>query len=618
MRFPIRYRFYWHIVVLTGLLLFASRAAAQTLETLSLVIEAPGVIETSGLTVELTAYVDYTIVPDGLEAATLTYQLPDAATVISAENGEIDEESGTLVWTEIEGSGRLTVSLSIETQGQSVDILHKATLVLPADDGDQQFVTQNITKIRAPLATPVSTEPALPTPLTIQRAPLRFEVSDDDTWTLPLNLSQAGSGTAPKLLTDQDGNLHVIWLDLIAGPMHIMWNGRVWSRPQSIPVPFAPFEPLLRVGTDNTIHAIWRDFKENLYYSSVSAENLGEGGAWSTIRLIRQQVKAADLQIDAQNEPHIVYIRNESENALTAAIEHRAADNQHTIVDVSPYLRSVQSADANIDFALVDDQLYLAWDNPQLGRVMAARSQDGGQTWSTPLVVDARDAEDSPLSNRPAQIRVFAAQENVIIAWHAGHLDTICGQYYRVSVDGGATFAPSELLFGDLLECPTDSQLVAADDGNFLLLTETTDWTYLAQWYEGEWRDQAIQLPLVQFIDPTTFLDVEMGCYTSTILSDALYVAGCDDGEGQDIWIVRQGLDTALREQFFERTVSGAATSVATTAADPTPFRTRAPLTFDTDQSIEPNQDNTRLVVGAILLVGVGITLIGVRNTLKQ
>jgi len=40
---------------------------------------------------------------------------------------------------------------------------------------------------------------------------------DENRWTEPINLSQSGSTTDPKLIVDANGVVHAIWLDLNAG-----------------------------------------------------------------------------------------------------------------------------------------------------------------------------------------------------------------------------------------------------------------------------------------------------------------------------------------------------------------------------------------------------------------
>lgn len=185
-----------------------------------------------------------------------------------------------------------------------------------------------------------------------------------------------------------------------------------------------------------------------------------------------------------------------------------------------------------------------------------------------------------------------------------------------VSTDGGTRFTTPKLIFGDLLRCPVQSQLLADEDGNLLLLTATSEWTYLGQWTGGAWQNRQLQSKLVRFTDEATYLEVELGCYSPQLAEDTLWIAGCDEGDGQDVWLTQRAWADALIE---------AESSFATIGNEPDPSAEDVVVPTQTPVPVlpvieEPSQggvSNDMLTVGGVLLVGILIALFGLRNVLR-
>jgi hypothetical protein len=91
--------------------------------------------------------------------------------------------------------------------------------------------------------------------------------------------------------------------------------------------------------------------------------------------------------------------------------------------------------------------------------------------------------------------------------------------------------------------CPEDNQVLSIEGGTLLLMNGIE--VYLQAWNGETWSEPQFQQSLTTFIDPDTERLVEFDCQQATVVSGTrLYVIGCDDDVGKDIWLLnRQLLD---------------------------------------------------------------------------
>jgi hypothetical protein len=85
--------------------------------------------------------------------------------------------------------------------------------------------------------------------------------------------------------------------------------------------------------------------------------------------------------------------------------------------------------------------------------------------------------------------------------------------------------------------------------GLLYLLTDIHDQSYLSVWNGSRWSEPQAQPILSGFEDPETFTPIDFGCHQSAGSGERLFVLGCDQGEGGDIWITSR--DVGSTESWF-------------------------------------------------------------------
>ena len=461
-----------------------------------------------------------------------------------------------------------------------------------------------------------------PAPTLVRDASLQLPDTIEGEWSDLANLSRSGAATNPSLFLDAQGQQHIVWVDAFDGATYMRQEGRGWTTPTAFDPPFGSFEPRIVIDSDNIAHVIWLDFEDQLFYSYVPSNEFVDWSAWSEPQQFAENVRGVDLVLE-EDELHLAFIqtRDDSENLAGVYVQNvnmsRRNQPDPILVYASPYLRSVTLDNAHVDLEINGDQWWLAWDNPALDWIQSSASADGGNRWADAVIIDQRSEFDGPLSNRPMQVHLYVQDDTVMFIWYVGHEGINCGQYFMVSTDKGVRFTTPKLIFGDLLQCPVQSQLLSDEDGNLLLLTATSEWTYFGQWTEGAWQNRQLQSKLVRFVDQVTFRDVELGCYSSQLVDENLWVAGCDEGDGQDVWLTQRAWTDVLTEAENNFATIGDEPDSSDEDVVVIPTATPAPVLPIIEEPPQNGVSNDMLVVGGVLLVGILIALFGLRNVLR-
>jgi hypothetical protein len=109
-----------------------------------------------------------------------------------------------------------------------------------------------------------------------------------------------------------------------------------------------------------------------------------------------------------------------------------------------------------------------------------------------------------------------------LLLWQAEHTGSSCVQYYRTSIDGGATWQERLRKPEDLLDCPNESDLMEIDENQVLLFSVIQAQVYLQAWDSTKWSDPQLQDILTSFPDPETRRLVQFGCYQPILLSEEI------------------------------------------------------------------------------------------------
>ena len=403
--------------------------------------------------------------------------------------------------------------------------------------------------------------------------PLRvLAQSADDPWAEPLNLSRSGVAVNPALVIDSQEVIHVVWQDTLADYVYTRLDGEQWSAPETtnlnilfgLPPPGESVDPQLAVytgpnplfiaGSGQYIFAFWISPEGRLFTSSVENDSFKNVSAWNSGRVITPEASAFSVAADASGELHLAFIRTVDDSANPAGIYYtRSKNNGRTwaapvLLYESSYLRSLGAGEANLSVATTgtEDSLrvYIAWDNRPRKQVFLAQSADGGESWEQPALI-AGPASGSGLAG-PYNIQVGAKQESIALVWQNSRSDGACTQYYQSSINAGRTWSAPQPMLEGLLGCALSNKFVtglANSPGNpYYLLTETQSQAFLTAWNGRQWSQSQAQRILSGFEEPEIFSEVIYGCHQASMVGNRLYIVGCDQGVGGDIWITSRDL----------------------------------------------------------------------------
>jgi hypothetical protein len=368
-------------------------------------------------------------------------------------------------------------------------------------------------------------------------------------WAVPVNLSQSGAATKPRMLVDSRGTIHLIWSDSFAGFIYSRSQGEQWSEPVPATFPFAESGLSLVIDSSDRLHALWPDLDGALLYSQAAVADITDVAAWTLPQPVATVALRADLVVDSLGRLHLSYLRPLATDDQPAGVYYqRSDDNGNTwlpplLLYESAYFRSLLPENSHVQIAIgASRRLFIVWDNRLLDKVFFIRSRDGGMTWTLPLEIDRREAADAPTATGPSQILVRASGDNVHLLWQAGHEQRDCGQYHQWSPDGGANWQPRQL-FDAIPGCPEGKSLRVTDDGRLLYLASVQGKSYLAVWDRGRWSEWQLQSALSTLLNPETHRPVQLGCHQVALLGgDRLVLVGCDTSSGGDIWLTTRPL----------------------------------------------------------------------------
>lgn len=408
---------------------------------------------------------------------------------------------------------------------------------------------------------------ALPATAQQEPTPTTTPIGFEDGWLPPHNLSRSGANSEPQMVRDSEGVLHVIWRDTTGGFVYTRQQAREWLPPQPVELPFGTrrffpdlraesptplFTPLLLADGNGRLHALWIDDEATLYYSSVAAADFADYAAWTPRQTVANSARQMSAMMDTNGRLHLSYLRPTPGADAPVGIYYQqlapeaAAWSAPQPQYLSPYLRTLKADAVNIHlFAADDETLLTVWDDNLLEQVFAMRSEDGGQSWQEPIVIDSRQPEDVADAPGPGQIAIGSRGDELLLTWRAGHEhgeeeEGSCTQYISRSSDQGATWEPRQLL--DLLPgCLAAPQLISGKQQVALLGTiETT--TYLLVWDGDRWSNPQPQELLTNFMNPETNQLVQYACRQTAVNATQLLVLGCDAGQAGDIWLTERTL----------------------------------------------------------------------------
>ena len=288
-------------------------------------------------------------------------------------------------------------------------------------------------------------------------------------WSEPINISNSPdlTSTDPFLLADPAGGAHLFWAEragsgVAQNPDTIMysyWDGETWSRP--IDIFFSPESdgnpvvsyPHAVMDDNGRIHLFWLSEPNypnySLNYSSVDANQARFVSAWKPKVVLAEDLMGTKYSIHIAYESpdtlHLIYSSGtlgERPKDEWAVHYIRSADlgvtwSEPIDLFISPVI-SWGTSDTRIIF-VPPNTLHASWtlwdDDGNGYQIYVTRSENGGDTWQTPIVI-AQNVDDEYERdwNNLAQL-----SENQLMAmWEGGWRAYRHAQY---SYDGGVTWS---------------------------------------------------------------------------------------------------------------------------------------------------------------------------------
>jgi len=275
-------------------------------------------------------------------------------------------------------------------------------------------------------------------------------------WYDYINLSESGAAmqeTEPKIAADGYGAVHILWTGRSEGSPAIYYATYREDVRGPVDVIVGDNALVAAVAVDEAayLHVIWMGMNQ-IYHSRVFVMDALLVRAWEAPRLLGDGVAsassfAADIVVDNQNVLHVVYGASRSADVFTVRSEDGGVSwtTPQQIDDVGAIHVTEAASEVRIAYDRAADVLHVTWvarETPRGWpgtRLFYSRSEDGGLSWSAPLLVDeARSgeyAEDRGPFFPTVAVRV---KDEVHLTWAGAPRGD---RWHQWSTDGGVTWS---------------------------------------------------------------------------------------------------------------------------------------------------------------------------------
>lgn len=281
---------------------------------------------------------------------------------------------------------------------------------------------------------------------------LAAELVQTTPWTDPIQVAKDAS--APVIVGDSSGALHLFyvegWYDSEAGPgnqaiMYQHGDDSAWSPATDILVSPNKTSIMLDgvvVDRDGYLQLLWND-DQALYLSTAHSTTATDPRSWYTSTVLRGPIPIADMVQDENGKLHVV-VRSDP-----FTISHLSLANKDGLwtdpVQIDAITDTEAYAIGGVQLAVASpDTLHATWFqtaaevNWNFWSVWYARSDDGGQTWST--------KEEMATPRFGASDIAVDAEGNVHLVY-GRNIGSPDGRWHQWSQDGGDTWSEPALLF---------------------------------------------------------------------------------------------------------------------------------------------------------------------------
>jgi hypothetical protein len=325
-------------------------------------------------------------------------------------------------------------------------------------------------------------------------------------WSEPYRLSsEAGKASEATLVADQYGYVHCFWTETLFDGQHTIiqyarFDGGTWSAPNDIYITTSGIENLSPVVDQyGTLHLVWTVGGNGLYgpayYTYAPASNALSAQNWAQPLRIGIPAGIVRFRVDSRGVFHILYINRTEEPGVYYIRSKDQGATWSEPVWLDPDILSAHTPDS-LNFELdANDGLHVVWFYGALERngradwVRYIHSLDGGETWSSPFMID-QNVEESEDNLRAASPVMIVQGQAVHVIWAAGELPY---RHHRFSTDAGQTWSLPGRIFGELHGQAFDGfALDGAGRVHFLGQIRYPVGIYEAYWDHNQWTPASL------------------------------------------------------------------------------------------------------------------------------
>jgi hypothetical protein len=328
-------------------------------------------------------------------------------------------------------------------------------------------------------------------------------------WSKPYRLSSAaGKASEATLVADQYGYVHCFWSETLFEDQRTIlqyarFDGGTWSAPNDFYITSRGIENMSSVVDQHgTLHLIWTEsYNGPVYYTHAPASNALSVQNWAQPLRIPIPAGIVRLQVDSKGVFHILYVNRAEEIGVYYV---RSTDQGETWSEpfwLDPDILPDHTPDS-LNFELDEnDGLHAVWFYGSLERggqadwVRYIHSLDGGDTWSSPFLID-RYVEESEYNLNAASPIMIVQGQTVHVIWAAGEQ---AYRHHRFSTDAGLTWSAPAQIFGELQGQAFDG--FAADGAGRVYFFGQIRYPigiYEAQWDNNQWTPASLVYLIAQ------------------------------------------------------------------------------------------------------------------------
>lgn len=317
-------------------------------------------------------------------------------------------------------------------------------------------------------------------------------------WSEPYRLSsEAGKASEGYLIADQYGYVHSFWTETLFEDQrsiiqYARFDGATWSPSNAIFVTGVVIGNISAVvDQQGTMHMVWVEgLNGPLYYTQAPAHNALSAQNWAQPLQIDIPAGIVRLRVDSKGIIHILYVNRGEEPGVYYVRSEDQGKRWSEPAWLDPDILSAHTP-IGINFELDEaDGLHAVWmyggidvtTTPDWVRYI--HSLDGGNTWSTPFLIDQY--------NQEGEHNLTAAGPKMIVQGHTVHVIWAAGElpyrHHRFSTDAGQTWSPPRRIFGELHGQAGDGLAVdGAGRVHFLGQIRYPMGIYHAFWDQTQW-----------------------------------------------------------------------------------------------------------------------------------